>query len=397
MFCSGADQGEFELRAASLKGALAFWWRALAHARFHGDLARIHAEQTRIFGGSENGQGTFLLRCRPPQKGHVKRKNELFPATSGKQVGSGITYLGYGLMAAFDNVRKQLKKGQLSRPCLLAPDRFEVELLFRKEIDTSVLDALRLLGLLGGLGSRVRKGFGSLCLESIAQSDSLDKPTETIWQAPNTVEDYRREIVTLVGERPAGLPAYTAFSAASRITLLAKGTDALQLLNAVGETLQLYRSWGRHGKVNGQPAEQNFKQDHDLVYAAARGEKVATHPARVAFGLPHNYFLSGTGSKINIDPADWERRASPLWLHIHKLANEYVAVATLLPAVFLPDGDIRINVIKGPTLHVPPRIDDAVLHGFIDGRRGPAGAKTRAFYFPEREDLLPVLTEEGKR
>ena len=33
MFMSGADQSQAELRTASIKGALRFWWRALAWER----------------------------------------------------------------------------------------------------------------------------------------------------------------------------------------------------------------------------------------------------------------------------------------------------------------------------------------------------------------------------
>ena len=58
------------------------------------------------------------------------------------------------------------------------------------------------------------------------------------------------------------------------------------------------------------------------------------HPRRVAFGLPHNY---GKGKRDRVEPSGAiDRRASPLFIHIHECGGTPVAVLSFLPAQFLP-------------------------------------------------------------
>jgi len=65
------------------------------------------------------------------------------------------------------------------------------------------------------------------------------------------------------------------------------------------------------------------------------------------FGIPHNYFFLTAGQKADIEAENHNRRASPLFIHIHALATgEYAAVLSLLPAVFLPEGK-RIKISAG--------------------------------------------------
>jgi CRISPR-associated protein Cmr1 len=108
------------------------------------------------------------------------------------------------------------------------------------------------------------------------------------------------------------------------------------VLNEVGTKQQLYRSYGSGGKVNGQKALQLFKDDHDAIYDIAEG-RFTMHPKRLVFGAPHNYFLS-SGSKVNVEvtvaATNKNRRASPLFVHVHKFGEQYYAIQTLLPAQF---------------------------------------------------------------
>ena len=45
LFCAGADPKRPELRCASFKGVLRYWWRALAWRRFGGDLDAIRQNE----------------------------------------------------------------------------------------------------------------------------------------------------------------------------------------------------------------------------------------------------------------------------------------------------------------------------------------------------------------
>jgi CRISPR-associated protein Cmr1 len=60
MFSAGADPQVAELRAASFKGALRFWFRALAWAR-HRDFNRVREQEDKLFGSTRTGQAKVLL------------------------------------------------------------------------------------------------------------------------------------------------------------------------------------------------------------------------------------------------------------------------------------------------------------------------------------------------
>jgi len=113
-----------------------------------------------------------------------------------------------------------------------------------------------------------------------------------------------------------------------------KDDSALSLLNKLGKELVYYRSWGNQGSVLDRASEQNFKHDHDL----SKGQRVPIeYPQRVAFGLPHNYG-KGEAKCVRPDIKDVDRRASPLFLHIHQVDEEPpVGLVAFLPAVFLPE------------------------------------------------------------
>ncbi|MEK6673676.1 MAG: type III-B CRISPR module RAMP protein Cmr1, partial [Nitrospirota bacterium] len=66
MFLAGADQGKAELRAASIKGLMRFWWRALQADK----LDKLKENENRIFGSSDEGIGAskFAIRVTQPDK-----------------------------------------------------------------------------------------------------------------------------------------------------------------------------------------------------------------------------------------------------------------------------------------------------------------------------------------
>lgn len=366
LFMSGADQSKFELRGASFKGALHFWWRALAYERFHGNLQEIHKEESKIFGSADTGRGVFSIRISKPTPEKILNNNESFNGASGNVDGSGASYLGYGLMKP---------NAILNRPCLLAPSLFTVDLNFRDKIDESVVSALKIMGLLGGLGSRSRRGYGSLTLEKVEG--------DITWVAPDNFGSYKSEIASLLGTLLHGRPEYSAFTAASRITMLNSGNDALKLLDQIGSRMQMYRSWQK---------EKNFREDHDLVRDFVHGNPTTEHPKRIVFGLPHNYFFSSlSGGKADVVPEFQTRRASPLMIHIHKFGiNNFAGLVCILPADFLPSGEqINIkNIVKSEM--VPQNADFKFLHDFIDGFEGLYGAKDLSSpYFPKKAEIYP--------
>lgn len=358
MYLGGEDQRATAIRPPSLKGALRFWWRALNWGRVLAEaqnnetnaLRLLHAQEARLFGlaasDTSGGQGIFMLAVHG-----AKPRAEAFPLDNKP----GSAYLrGQGLN---------------NRTALLPGETFGVSLRFKprcSEADTaSVAQALYAFGLLGGLGSRARHGYGSVALRQWA-GNALTVPTSR----PQYADALKRLAIQL----PEALPPFSAFSRHMRIDISLQGKDAMSLLEQVGGEQQLYRSFGKNGQVSGRPAEFNFKPDHDLVQAITRGQNCTDAPRRAVFGLPHNYLFSSTNpnakAALNYAPGGSDaRRASPLLLHIHPLGEgtECLAVHTLLAARFLPQGaNIRAKSKGHGDQYLNMNPDWAAIHDYLD-------------------------------
>lgn len=375
LFCGGArptEQGE--LRLPSFKGVLRYWWRALAWSEYEADLQDIRAAEDELFGsgGASARRSRVVLRLKNVSNCTNRQKEELLRKADNRVVGQGARYLGYGLMEAFDRAsrgnEKSKKAGELLRPCL-AP-RLDTDFQFTvhlrcRDVRPSALAllrrALKVMGTVGGLGARSRRGYGSVMLTDLSQND------EPCWDAPTSIADLQQQIDELTkATRHPGLPQYTAFSQNSRHVLLEASTawDPLVLLDRVGREMIRFRSFGRKHMILGGQAEseRQFKDDHDLVESVAKGSvsPLNSHPHRVAFGLPHNYFFSSIGKPVAVGPGGrLDRRASPLFIHIHMCGTSPVAVLSFLPAVFLPDGatiDVgrhEVPLASQPALYKP--------------------------------------------
>lgn len=363
LFCAGADPDRPELRLPSFKGVLRYWWRALAWSRCRGDLARIAAEEDALFGSAAGGQSRVSMRLSVPSAPRTISAGTVLtvPGTGARTVGEGARYLGYGVMEAFASQKKNTQAGQLTRGCLREPFEFTVSIRARNlandELGT-LERALAVVGTVGCMGAKSRKGYGSLVLRSVRSGGN------EAWAAPETMDDLKEKLGELRAD--ADLPPYTALSRQTRHVLLsADKKQPIELLDLVGRELVRYRSWGRNGKIlgGGVDSEKQFEDDHDLMKKPKAERK--EHPRRIAFGLPHNY---GKPKDLQVGPMDehLDRRASPLFVHIHECSGTPVAVVSFLPARFLPDGKSDISV-GGKQVSLAPQNDlYRPIHAFLD-------------------------------
>lgn len=432
MFLGGADQEAKHIRGASIKGALAFWWRALNYERFvieekTGDaalseaqvlekaLVKLQEREQELFGGPD-GQGRFLLKVIPPKdikilesgRGKILTKDgtieggDSFDSRTRETrnvIGVGGRYLGYGLMEAFstkiDKDGEWLAKnvnsfaGQLTRSAIAQNQKFELQIIFRSKKNREdpskkedplelekdfqeIVKALKLFGLLGGLGSRVRRGWGSVSL--------IDLKGEGInFSKPETIEEYKNQLKVLIGTRKTNGSNFqlTAFTTETDIRVGKTPDDsALKTLNKIGEGFQRYRGWRNAG-------EKNFVDEHNWFKAGGDSNII---PQRTAFGLPHNYakWLGVTASDENRD-VKYDRRASPLMFHVHRLGNsQYVGVASFFPTKFLSNGEAAIW--RGNTNNKTPIAYNfssqglPVIQNFLDGKK-PDGSQNTPPYF----------------
>jgi CRISPR-associated protein Cmr1 len=407
LFLGDANRAASRFSAASWKGAFRFWWRALRwpalRADFPDDRAALEAlqgEERSLLGcageGGQGGQSRVLLRVAEDRLGKPTPVGQRLPGARGAL--PGAAYLGYGLMGAFGE-----RAGVLDRSCFPAGGTFTIGLLLRRGVTTAqredLLAALRLMGLLGGLGARSRRGWGSLALLSL-----LDKGEEK-WRAPSSRESYKGALETVLAPvrrhlADDALPPFTVLSGRSRIEIVAEGQDPLALLDGIGRQMQRHRAWGHNGQVNGYPTEQNFRDDHDWFHAPHDSKWAALSfvPKRVAYGLPHNYSKTTLiGPAFKAAKEGQGRRASPLFVHVHQLAeNAFAGVLSLLPAKLLPDDDkqprpnelVRMTYPGGSAVR---RIDtnwQDYLHELFDGPP-PRAITTQGKYFPKRTPVLP--------
>jgi len=359
MFLGGeyqrADQTHF--RNASFKGALRFWWRALnwgaafkdAGSQQAAALSLLHEREGKLFGLASDGENS--------KQSCVQIHSELRGAMVSKANLPNHTYLlGMGLYNYKEGMlRDYLQGGNLTI-------RLTFKTKTKEEDIASVQQAAIALGLFGGLGSRSRKGFGSLALQKVELpgNNELNFTTE---------ESIQKFVQGLDFYSPADAP-FSALTRATRIDISATKSSAMDALAAINTELQLYRSFGQNGKVGSFQARRNFISDHDNVLAATLNTPLQALPKRAVFGLPHNYFFSSSKAKLDINVEDEARRASPLLVHVHALGDgKFIAIQTLLQSQFLP-ATTGVEAKKdraAPQRIANTAVDYGVISRYMDG------------------------------
>jgi len=272
MFLGGAEPTmEAELRVPSFKGALRFWWRAIMWSEVQ-DVVKLREWEAGLFGSSEKGQSKLLMYLQVPVASNQK-VIEKWPPSSWQR------YTGYGLRdkgeRRFIPVGQELVVKLNLRRC----DSMEF---------SQMLAALKLLGLVGGLGSRSRKGWGSVTLSKLDGAE---------WRCPSDATSWRATIESLIPRECSDTAPFSAFTKASL--------------------------WN-HGPLKDLRSAQQWLGQRYLTCVKTTTPK----PDRAQFGLPRSF---GNGPRT-------ERRGSPLFLHVHDCGNgNALPTALWLPSNFLPD------------------------------------------------------------
>lgn len=350
-FVGGKDSYRAELRLSGILGPLRFWWRALAWPRA---CARKETEAERLeliadwenslFGsaaktdgndGPNGGQGLWDIRL-------VENQTSVKPI-KGRQP-QGLAYLlGQGLCRNKQLTRQPLRPGgSFTLNCTTRAGTISKDA-------PSLREAIRMFGLLGSIGARSRRGFGSVTLVSMVATGTPP------YVRPNSLEEYARSVSKLfhIEHKKCTVwknTPYTALNPMWESGFFQSGfTDALSVLNEAGSSFHKLRTNGlaiendnQHRLINDERKAKSDLQfyDDNRKFAAALKEDTGVAPARVAFGLPHNYFRPPGKARLNWNiPANGivpARRASPAILHIHQLPDRSFAIIwTLAYAKFL--------------------------------------------------------------
>lgn len=404
MFLGGAEHDASHIRGTSVKSALAFWWRAYHYAKFVSDadgnlevaLKEMQKDEQALFGGPK-GQGIFLLKINHSQL-KLFDKNTVLKDERQLEVGVGARYLGYGLMEAFRSVKKNTKAGQLTRNAIQHKQCFTIQLLFRpnakKEQISEIMQALKIFGLVGGLGSRVRRGWGAVTLRGL-KCNNIEQENES-FSMPQTIDEYISVLKELIEKsecmRCSGSDfKLTAFARETRVDISTKTgeVDALTVLDDIGSGFLKYRGFGQKGYVGCVTVDQSFQNDHDWYrkvgrFSGSKGGRGNYIPCRTAFGLPHNYDSKEFGVTAL---GDLDRRASPLMFHIHKIGGSFFAVALFFPNLFLDTNTVAVWEGKNKTkTSISYAFSPEVISNFLDGIKhndDPSVQENASFpYFP---------------
>lgn len=399
MFIGDHRQEAVTITPASFKGALRFWWRALMWKDFRSGaesdekaLTELHRAEAEIFGSSAKKytcRSSIAIRIHTEKQLSRLDKGAVHPEF--KQL-SASRYLGLGgsLMTAFHSKATGLKAATLLRSCINPNQSFSVMVSSRQTIDSSVIRALKLIGLLGGLGSRTRRGIGSISIQSISQDGEITDLTTA--GLPDYSELLSNTINTSAKTQCQDIPPYSAFSAHTRVDYLSSNERWINALDQIGGAMVLFRGWGKDDHLittNNQrvESEKRFVDDHNWF----RGGPLRGgfhHPDRIVFGLPLGFdkHTAIESAPLNKDDYKQSRRASPLLFHVHKFAQEYAVISTVLKADFLPNTSGLKSTNDRKTLRkepVNPAPDWSLITDFLEGDTKSAKAR-----FPNRQAIL---------
>lgn len=172
LFLSGADQSHAELRAPSFKGALRFWFRALMGENL--SLKELKDIGEDIFGNTK-GASKVSLHFRytkpPPVTLSWQEVSKFQPSqrVSGSLLNpyQGLQYFGFPFRT-------------VGRACFPPGSKLLLDLIPRGNINNDelhyIMAALWLLFTLGGIGTRSRRGLGSLLCTRSPKANLQDVP-----------------------------------------------------------------------------------------------------------------------------------------------------------------------------------------------------------------------------
>ncbi|WP_448564831.1 type III-B CRISPR module RAMP protein Cmr1 [Trichothermofontia sp.] len=320
LFLSGADQTTAELRPPAFRGALRYWFRAIAASIASEDVVRTWEDK--VFGNTDSsGAVTIRVQAKKPISNRVPKKDQDFP---------GLIYLFF--LTYGDNKRDP-------RGCFPPGSHFKVILQTRlnRQEDQQCLKlaigAMWLLIHLGGLGSRSNRGGGNLKVKSQPQpldlglgfkiqATDIRSLSEELSQGIRLVKELYREIIP--SNQAIQVTTPTRFDIlhpqTSNIYLWQSG-DAENndywdtLLDDFGIHYQNFRSRYKDAQ------HHDYKEIKEWLRTNG-GSSIAT-VKRAAFGLPIQFRFRSLSNKSAFVEATSKinRSASPMHIKVIELSN----------------------------------------------------------------------------
>lgn len=323
LFMGGADpEGQPELRAASIRGAMRFWFRAIAGS-ITSDPREVYKLESEVFGNTEKKSkvavrvkatnSEIIEKGSPVPKIQFENKIEYAPKLN------FLAYLANMGLAEFD---KQKKGFLWARPGFEPGTLFKVEIICpQAEIHDIVSLTLQIAVQFGGFGARWRHGFGSCEIQQEPQKSWSATLNEVIAKLTSFAGKIgiKREIDSNEG------PAFSSFRN-GYYEIVENKVSIKEILTFIGLKYREFRI------KEGGYKKFGYTRDYLTLIRSHRSGKEDL--LNDIFGLPIQF---GKGKEANVIDKKKEigRRASPLILHVEP--NSGTIRATIFKSQPLPE------------------------------------------------------------
>lgn len=293
-FLAGATQDgkDCELRPATLRGLLRWWWRTL-HAA-HLGVSGLRKLEAKIWGDTEAG-GPVALQLEPVSAAPVPRSYDpraLAPPSKTPKTTQGLSYDSYGMQASGGKqARYYLEPGPSWRLTVTARNRGEFTAA--QLLDQARL-ALWLLGRYGGAGAKARRGFGSFAV-------SLPESPQNLKEAMLRAAAMRPRV------SPPMQPVSSAIEQMQEKELRLRGNEPWFALDQLGYAYQEFASAEAHKKE------------------------------KVSLGLPRRIHKGPEAISLRHPAGQYKRHSSPLHFHLVHDENGYAVRIAAFASPRLPD------------------------------------------------------------
>ncbi|MGQ0776552.1 MAG: type III-B CRISPR module RAMP protein Cmr1 [Pseudonocardiales bacterium] len=363
-------------RVPAIRGALRFWFRALAAGHGVTDLAELWKAEEAVFGSTNKPSVIGLRVLKQPTMGGRGTKPGW--ATTERRDFDGAQYLlGQGLWDYGTGLRRGVVE-----PDVKPNAEFFLDLRFSRDDQVNARFMLALWAWLtyGGLGARTRRGFGQFVCTGVRDElpcgwtlNHLLPPADVDdWQAlgrcavPDTLPG--RDALGWGGPLPEDAPVAELSEFPALAPHWWTGFMLDEEADSLGAVLHLAGlRWRRFRAADGSDYLEPEKKPGpstrspewtNVIHGADQRYPVA------ALGLPVGYFSQSQGRKFTatVTPhlgQEKLRRASPVWLRPVRLRDgrwgvfTHVFFAQLLPL----EAELRITGSVTRTLPSPP-VDD---------------------------------------
>lgn len=301
LFLGGAKPDEeVELKASSIKGAMRFWYRAIDadyNKRVEPGKSDSPTWEEKIFGSARTGQGCFAMRLKDGSiKNNKEWNHDNYPNKN------GVRYLSFSMCM-----------GHTRRKYILPNTNIHITLTFyykpKYKEKISILSSLWLLGHTGGLGSRSRRGFGTVALQSWGNCQWDECAMLKIAHDIKSGDDWWKIFDEGLNVLKAWFPTqntvdHSVFNGNTKFFLFEDGKKEWQeALDEAGIVLQKFR---QRWNLKDTSSDYYRVMEHLAFYESASIKKgsnitpceISDSPERVAFGLPLSFRYNNSLNKI---------------------------------------------------------------------------------------------------